>query len=66
MLTFSIRGDVIIDLKISELIVLTFGLPASTPTSFFQGNVLNHLAALLGVSQDKIRRVSIVATNNST
>ena len=64
MLIFSIRGDVLIDLKISEMIVLTFGLPPLTPASFFQGNVLNNLAALLGVSREKIRRVTIVTANS--
>jgi hypothetical protein len=64
---FLIDGVTVIDLKISELIVLTFGLPATTPTGFYSsGNIVANLAALLGVSPDLIRRVDIVSANNNT
>lgn len=66
MATFVIRGDTVIDLKISELIVLTFGLPAVTPAGFFGPNLLTNLAALLGVSVDNIRRVNIISASNDT
>ena len=66
MATFLIRGDTVIDLKISELIVLTFGLPAVTPAGFFGPNLLTNLAALLGVSTDSIRRVDIKYAGNNT
>ena len=68
MAIFSIDGVTVIDLKISELIVLTFGLPATTPSAFFSTNLLSNLAALLGVTEDKIRRVNIISadsTNNT-
>ena len=64
--SFLINGATVIDLKISELIVLTFGLPATTPSAFFTTNLVNNLAALLGVSVDKIRRVNIISANNDT
>ncbi len=64
---FLIDGVTVIDLKISELIVLTFGLPPTTPTAFYSsGNIVANLAALLGVSTDLIRRVDIVSANNNT
>ncbi|CAF3637436.1 unnamed protein product [Rotaria sp. Silwood1] len=66
MASFLIDGNTVIDLKISELIVLTFGLPSTTPSSFFSTNIVANLAALLGVTPDKIRRVSIVSANNET
>ena len=67
MATFLINGVTVIDLKISELIVLTFGLPATTPTAFYSsGNVVANLAALLGVSPNQIRRVNIISANNDT
>ena len=66
MATFVIRGDTVIDLKISELIVLTFGLPAVTPAGFFGPALLTNLAALLGVSADNIRRVNIISAGNDT
>lgn len=66
MASFLINGVQVIDLKISEMIVLTFGLPATTPSSFFTVNLVGNLAALLGVTADKIRRVNIVSANNDT
>jgi len=66
MAIFVIRGDSVIDLKISELIVLAFNIPATTPAQFYTTNVLANLAALLGVSQDKIRRVNIISATNDT
>lgn len=66
MLNFVIRGDTVIDLKVSELIVLRFGLPATTSSAFFGPNVLTNLAYLLGVSSDKLRRVQIVSASNTT
>jgi hypothetical protein len=66
MATFLIDGLTVIDLKISELIVLTFGLPATTPSAFFSTNLVANLAALLGVTTDQIRRVNIVSANNNT
>jgi hypothetical protein len=66
MASFLINGATVIDLKISDLIVLTFGLPAITPSAFFTTNVVANLAALLGVSPDNIRRVNIISANNNT
>jgi len=66
MAYFAIDGVTVVDLKISELIVLTFNLPATTPSAFFSTNLVANLAALLGVTEDKIRRVNIISENNST
>ncbi|CAF5228676.1 unnamed protein product, partial [Rotaria magnacalcarata] len=66
MAYFLIDGLTVIDLKISPLLVLSFGLPPETPSSFFSNNLVNNLAALLGVSTNMIRRVSIVSANNNT
>jgi hypothetical protein len=66
MANFIINGATVIDLEISALIVLTFGLPATTPSSFYStANVVNNLAALLGVSTDMIVRVDIVSASGS-
>lgn len=66
MTSFLIDGATVIDLKISQLIVLTFGLPATTPSAFFTTNLVANLAALLGVTPDKIRRVNIISATNNT
>ncbi|CAF4772290.1 unnamed protein product, partial [Rotaria magnacalcarata] len=66
MAFFLIDGDTLIDLKIADLIVLTFGLPATTPQAFFSTNIVANLAALLGVTVDKIRRVDVVSANGRT
>ncbi|CAF4249716.1 unnamed protein product, partial [Rotaria sp. Silwood2] len=65
MASFLINGITVIDLKISQLLVLNFNLPPQTPSSFFSLNLTANLAAILGVSPDKIRRVNIVAANNN-
>ncbi|CAF3091006.1 unnamed protein product [Rotaria socialis] len=66
MAYFVIDGNTVIDLVISPLIVLTFGLPPQTPTSFFSGNLVANLAAFLGVPENMIVRVNIVSANNNT
>jgi hypothetical protein len=66
MAYFLIDGLTVIDLKISELIVLTFGLPPTTPAAFFTTNLVGNLAALLGVTTDQIRRVDIISASNNT
>jgi hypothetical protein len=66
MVSFLINGNTVIDLKLSQLIVLNFNLPPQTPSSFFSSNVTANLAAILDVSPDKIRRVNIVSANNNS
>ena len=66
MAMFLIDGVTVIDLKISELIVLTFGLPAATPATFFGPNLVANLATILGVPVSSIRRVNIISANNNT
>jgi hypothetical protein len=66
MASFAIDGVTVIDLQISQLIVLTFGLPPTTPSAFFATNLVANLAALLGVSINQIRRVDIISANNNT
>jgi hypothetical protein len=63
---FLIDGVTVIDLEISPLIVLTFGLPATTPSAFFSSNLVANLAALLGVTTSQIRRVDIISATNDT
>lgn len=65
MAMFVIDGVTWIDLRISELIILTFGLPPETPTSFFQGNVLANMANLLGVAASKIRRINVITASGN-
>ncbi len=66
MAYFVIDGATVIDLKIAPLIVLTFGLPPQTPTSFFSTNLVANLAALFGVPTNMIVRVNIISANNNT
>ncbi|CAF1318049.1 unnamed protein product [Rotaria magnacalcarata] len=66
MATFLIDGATIIDLYISQLIVLTFGLPPTTPSTFFTTNLVANSTTLLGVTSDKIRRVDIISANSDT
>jgi hypothetical protein len=62
MAYFLLNGDSqVIDLKIAPVLFVRFGFPAVTPEQFFQSpHVVANIAALLGVSESKIRRVKIV------
>lgn len=66
MAYFAIDGVSVIDLKIAPLLVLSFNLPPVTPASFFSTNLVSNLAALLGVSTNMIRRVTIISAANNT
>ncbi|CAF3607038.1 unnamed protein product [Rotaria socialis] len=66
MESFVINGDTVIDLKISQLIVLNLNLPPQTSSSFFSSNLTANLAAILRVSSDKIRRANIISVNNNS
>jgi hypothetical protein len=66
MAYFAIDGTAVIDIKISPLLVLSFGFPPMDPSLFFSSNLIANLAALLNISPDKIRRVNIVSAANTT
>ena len=66
MAYFLIDGNATIEIKVSPLLILTFGFPPMNPATFFAQNVVNNLALLLGVSQDRIRRVNIISASNNT
>ena len=61
MAYFLIDGNSTIDVKMSPLLILSFGFPPMNPSSFFATNLVANLAALLNVNQEKIRRVNIVS-----
>ena len=66
MAYFVINGSTTIDIKVSPLLILSFGLPPMDPASFYSVNLVANLAALLGVPPNKIRRVNIVSASNQT
>ena len=66
MATFLMDGVTVIDLRISELIVLTFGLPAMLPSAFYSSNLAANLATILGIPLDRIVRVNIISATNDT
>jgi hypothetical protein len=54
-------GSDFIDLKMSPVINLKFGVPPTTDDAFFDSaNLVKNLAQILGVDESKIRRVEIV------
>ena len=63
---FSIDGSVDhIDLVISPVLYVKFGLPAITPDQFFNtATLVGNFALLLGVDASKIRRVKIVRASS--
>ncbi|CAF3294066.1 unnamed protein product [Rotaria sp. Silwood2] len=66
MAYFTIDGNTAIDLRVSPLLILSFGFPPMDPAAFFSTNLVNNLAALLNINPDKIRRVKIVSAANTT
>lgn len=58
---FAISGPDYIDLKVSPLLFVKFGVPAITEDSFFNpANLVRNFAALFGIDESMIRQVSIV------
>jgi len=66
MAYFIIDGNSTIDIKISPLLILSFGFPPMDPAAFFSTNLVANLAALFNINVDKIRRVNIVSASNNT
>jgi hypothetical protein len=66
MAYFAIDGNSTVDVKVSPLLILSFGFPPMNPASFFSSNLVANLAALLNINPDKIRRVNIVSAYNNT
>ncbi|CAF4346418.1 unnamed protein product [Rotaria magnacalcarata] len=66
MAYFAIDGSTMIDIKVSPLLILSFGFPPMDPASFYSTNLVANLAILLNISPDKIRRVNIVSASNQT
>jgi hypothetical protein len=63
---FTIRGGGYIDLKISPLLYLKFGMPGITDAQFFDpATIVQNFAALLNVDPSKIRQVNIVRATNT-
>ncbi|CAF0965964.1 unnamed protein product [Rotaria sordida] len=63
---FVIDGNTMIELRMSPLLILNFGLPPMDPAMFYTGNIRANLAALFNISPDKIRRVSIISASSQT
>lgn len=58
---FTIAGGDYIDLKITPMIFVKFGVPAITQDAFFdETTVVSNFAALLGIDPWKIRKVEII------
>lgn len=66
MAYFAIDGNTKIDIKVSPLLIISFGFPPMDPAAFFSTNLVANLAALFNISPEKIRRVSIVSASNQT
>ena len=65
MAWFVIDGTTVIDLKKWQLIILYLNLSPQTLSSLFSSNLTANIAAILGISPDKILRVHITSTNNN-
>ena len=64
---FSMSGGSYLDLQIAPFLVVSFGVPAITPESFFNSDTLvTNLAQLLGLDPSQIRYVQIVRANGTT
>lgn len=62
---FVIGGNSVIDIKVSPLLILSFGLPPMDPASIYTGDVAAKLAAYFNYDVTKIRRVKIVTDTSA-
>ncbi|CAF3398838.1 unnamed protein product, partial [Rotaria sp. Silwood2] len=66
MAYFAIDGSTMIDIKVSPLLILSFGFPPMDPATFYSTNLVANLATLFNIPPEKIRRVKIVSASNET
>ena len=55
-----LRGASIIEIKTTPVVIVSFGVPAVEADEFFEVNLVSNLAALLQISEEKIRVVEII------
>ena len=63
---FLVSGNSTVDVRISPLLVLSFGFPVMNHSTFFGPNFVTNVAAVLNVNPDKIRRVNIISASATT
>ncbi|CAH8562789.1 unnamed protein product [Schistosoma turkestanicum] len=65
MLYVIIKGEDIITVKLSQLVKVSFGLPAMTIDQFYGSEVVNNLANYLGIPAKNIRIVKVVSESSA-
>lgn len=59
-----LKGGHIIDIKTTPMVILTTGVVVD-PNDFFEKDIINNLAALLGVAPENIRIMKVVSEGSS-
>ena len=65
LLYIIIRGDTPVDVRTAPTLFIAFGMPAVSTDEFFGANIVNNLAAFLGIPKEKIRIVKIISESGS-
>ncbi|CAH8616311.1 unnamed protein product [Heterobilharzia americana] len=65
MLYVILKGEAIITVKLSQLVKVSFGLPAMTVDQFFGSEVVSNLAKFLGIPAENIRVVKVVSESST-
>ncbi|XP_064639845.1 fibrocystin-L-like [Lineus longissimus] len=64
LLYIIVRGKTPIQIRMSEVLIVSFALPAMTTEEFFGENIVSNLAAFLGITEDQIRIVEAVSESS--
>nr|XP_039261251.1 fibrocystin-L-like [Styela clava] len=58
-------GDAVVTVETKDSVIVNFGFPAVALDEFFEDNLINNLAALLGIEPANIRYVNVVRETSS-
>lgn len=62
--TIIIKGPTPVNVITSEVLIVSFGLPAMTVEYFYGANIVEHLAHFLSIPLTKVRVVNVVSENS--
>ncbi|KAF8567271.1 hypothetical protein P879_01118 [Paragonimus westermani] len=60
MLFVILKGTVIVEIKLAQVVKLAFGISAMSEAEFFASNVIENLALFLGIPSSRVRVVNVI------
>ncbi|KAF5399339.1 hypothetical protein PHET_07719 [Paragonimus heterotremus] len=65
MLYVILKGAVIVEIKLAQVVKLAFGISAMSEAEFFASNVIENLASFLGIPSSRVRVVKVIRETSS-